>query len=299
MKKLLVFILIMSGLASLAQAQYKPEKGNFTTELQLSLFSINAKVDYYDETVSYSNGPLSMAGFRFRYFFSDKLAFRTTIGFNFDHDKTVRNIDREYTLYVYNYDYYPLKALETGERTEKNRYTTFSIAPGLEYHFGDWERMSLYVGGELLFGVMTSKSTVEGNADAMLYNMSYYGNEDYWGMMHSEASIETKNCRSYYGGYSDEYTQNAPMFFGFNAIFGMDFYIYKSLYMGAELGLGYAFETYLKGSYKETSIITITPDGGMPIIKDDPSVDEKLDDKMTSGNFGFRYNPMIRIGWRF
>ena len=297
MKKLLVFILILSGLASLAQAQYKPEKGNFTTELQLSLFSINAKVDYDGETVSYSNGPLSMAGFRFRYFFSDKLAFRTTIGFNFDHDKTVRNIDGTYAYYLDD-SYYSFKALVTGERTEKNRYTTFSIAPGLEYHFGDWERMSLYVGGEVLFGMMTSKSTVEENADAMLYT-TYYGSEDYWGIAHTEASIETKNCRSEYGGYSNKYTQNAPMFFGFNAIFGMDFYIYKSLYMGAELGLGYAFETYLKGSYKETTLTVIAPDGGTPIIKHDTPVDEKLDNKMSSGNFGFRYNPMIRLGWRF
>jgi len=78
----------------------------------------------------------------------------------------------------------------------------------------------------------------------------------------------------------------------------MDFYIYKGLYMGAELGLGYAFETYLKGSYKETTTTITTPYNGMSVKKTD-SKEEKFEDKMTSGNFGFRYNPMIRLGWRF
>ena len=289
MKKVFIFILILSGLANLAQAQYKPEKGNFTTELQLSLFSFNAKFDYYDEPVSYSSGPLSMAGFRFRYFFSDKLALRTTIGFNFDHDKYSRDFDDET-------NYWDYKIISNGNRTEKNRYTTFSIAPGLEYHFGDWERMSLYVGGELLFGITTSKSTVDLTSDEWYYTrLSYYeDNYVYTGMTHSERSIEAKNCRY---GYSYGY-QNAPMTFGVNAIFGMDFYIYKGLYMGAELGLGYAFETYLKGSYKETVTTITTPYGGTPDIETD-FIDEKFEDKMTSGNFGFRYNPMIRLGWRF
>ena len=278
MKKVLVFIMIMSGLSVLAQAQYKPEKGNFTTELQFSLFNINAKVDYYDETAEFSTGPFTMAGLRFRYFFSEKLALRATLGFDFNHNKVVKEIDDNYYYY----------GDVTGEYIAKNRYSTFSIAPGLEYHFGNWERMSLYAGGELLFGVRTSKSTIEENIDAYDF---------YNGMFHYESLIETKNCS--YGGYYDDwyygrYTQNAPMFVGLNALFGMDFYLYKGLYMGAEFGVGYTYQTYLKGSVKATE--TITYNGGMPQTD---FTEIKLEDDISSGNFSVRYNPMIRFGWRF
>jgi len=149
-----------------------------------------------------------------------------------------------------------------------------------------------------LFGITTSKSTVDVTSDEWYYTRSSYYDDNYvyTGMTHSERSIETKNCRYGYGyGYG---YQNAPLTFGINAIFGMDFYIYKGLYMGAELGLGYAFETYLKGSYKETVTTVTTPYNGLP-VKETDSKDEKFEDKMTSGNFGFRYNPMIRLGWRF
>jgi hypothetical protein len=294
MKKVLVFILIMSGFAVLAQAQYKPEKGNFTTELQFSLFNINAKVDYDDEVTDISTGPFSMPGLRFRYFFSEKLALRATLGFDFGHDKVVKNLDET----IDNYYYY--KDITTGEYTAKNRYNTFSIAPGLEYHFGKWERMSLYVGGELFLGVTTSKSTIEEKLMTLRYEMPYYYGDEYVFIetIETEKSIEAKNCKRGYDGYGNKYVQNAPLSFGVNALFGMDFYIYKGLYMGAEFGLGYTYNTYLKGSYTENSTIITTPNGGMPDIEE-KSIDQKAEDKITSGNFSVRYNPMIRLGWKF
>jgi len=292
MKKVLILVLIMSGLTSLSQAQFKPEKGNFTTELQLSLFNYNIKVDYYGETIDYSTGPFSMPGFRFRYFFSEKLALRTTIGLNFDHDKISRDFFNEN-------EYGQSKIIKSGNNTYKNRYTTFSIAPGLEYHFGDWERMSLYVGGELFFGVTTSKSTVDVSSDEFHYSRTYYEDEFFlFKTIYTERTIETKNCSYYNSEYNYGYRQNAPMNLGINALFGMDFYIYKGLYMGAELGFGYSYETYLKGSYTENSTIVTTPASGIPNIVTD-SKDEKLEDKISSGNLSFRYNPMIRVGWRF
>jgi hypothetical protein len=295
MKKVLVFILIMSGLACFAQDQHKPEKGNFTTELQFSPFAINVKVDYYDEIANVSTGPFSMSGLRFRYFFSEKLALRTTLGFDFDHDKTVRNLDETIDEWYYKY-------VITGEYTEKSRSSMFSIAPGLEYHFGNWERMSLYVGGELFFGITTSKSTIDENIERLYYERSGYGTDDYVYVkkIETEKSIETKNCRREYDdwyGYG-RYVQNAPMAFGINALLGMDFYIYKGLYMGAEFGFGYSYQTYLKGSHKESSKITTTLSGGRPDTVENTKED-KVEDKVSSGNFSVRYNPMIRLGWKF
>jgi hypothetical protein len=293
MKKVLIFILILSGFTSLAQDQFKPVKGNFTTELQLSLFNLNAKIDYYDETIDYSSGPFSMPGFRFRYFFNEKLALRTTLGLNFDHDK-----------YSHDYDdvdeYYHSKVETSGNYTAKNRYTTFSISPGIEYHFGNFERMSLYVGGEIYFEVTTSKSTVDDNKTQMYYEREFYnGDYVFTEMIQTQKTMEMKNCsygRFYYDDYYyyDELYQNAPMFFGVNALLGMDFYIYKGLYMGAELGFGYTYKSYLKGSYKETS--TTTVDGEITV---EDSENKKLEDKRSGGNLSFRYNPMIRFGWKF
>jgi len=289
MKKVLILVLIMSGLTSLSQAQFKPERGNFTTELQFSPFNFNVKVDYDEEKVDYSTGPFSMPGFRFRYFFSEKLALRTTIGLNFDHDKISRNLDETIQDYYHKYEY-------SGKYIEKNRYTAFSIAPGLEYHFGDWDRMSLYVGGELFLGFKTSKGTIEDNREGMYYERDWYSGEYFYvGTFYSEKFVETKNCKrvSYCDSYGcrEKYVQNAPLFFGFNALIGMDFYIYKGLYMGAELGFGYTFETYLKGYHKETITSNLEP---QPITTED-----KAEDKISAGNLSFRYNPMIRLGWRF
>jgi len=293
MKKVLVFILIMSGLAILAQAQYKPEKGNFTTELQFSLFNFNAKVDYYEETADITTGPFTMPGLRFRYFFNEKLALRATIGLNFDHDKVVKNLDDST-------EYWTEKRITTGERINKNRSTTFSIAPGLEYHFGKWERMSLYVGGELFFGITTSKSTIDENKNELCYKRDYYEDEYYYEkLVSTQTSTETKNCKGYgYDGYNNKYIQSSPMAFGLNALCGMDFYIYKGLYMGAEFWIGYTYQTYLNGSYKENSTTITTPSIGEPIIKDDFK-EVKVENKITSGNFDINCNPMIRLGWRF
>jgi hypothetical protein len=303
MKIKFVFIMILSCLATFAQEQYKPVKGSFTTELQFSPFNININIDVNNENFGLSTGPFTMPALRLRYFFSNKLALRTSLNLNFDNDKAVINLD--YTEYSYNNN--NLKFVRTGELTVKNSFNTFSIAPGLEYHFGDWERMSLYIGGELFFGITTSKTTVDEETEAMIYIRDYWnGNyEDYsfYGSNTTTITIEMKNCSErYYDKYPyyDYYyfSQNAPKTFGVNAVFGMDLYIYKGLYMGAEFGLGYTFKTYLNGSYKGDIVSVTTPVNGTPDIQK-TETDEKFEDKITSGNLNFRYNPMIRFGWRF
>ena len=301
MKRTVILALVFVGLASYAQEQqYKPVKGNFTTEMQLSFLSINAQINMDYEAFSYSTGPLSMQGLRFRYFISDKVALRATLGMNFNDHQVERNIDETRHLWI-NPSYFEL--VVTGESIEKRSNKTFSFAPGLEYHFGDWERMSLYVGGELFFGRTTTSSELDVKTEALMYYQN--NSEVYFGMHHSELSIKSKNCVVNYNSYNANFEiygvrQNAPIFYGINLLMGMDFYIYKSLYMGAEFGLGYTYDTYLKGTYEGSYIQTITPSGGGPVINlNDDSIDEKMEDKISSSNFSVVYNPMIRIGWRF
>ncbi|MCL2074717.1 MAG: hypothetical protein FWH18_12415 [Marinilabiliaceae bacterium] len=292
---ILTLAIVFVGLTSYAQEQYKPVKGNFTTEMQLSLLSINAKIDINNESIDYSSGPLSMQGLRFRYFVSDKLALRASLGLNFNNFHAEREIDE--TAHMWSSPYY-FKLVETGESIEKTSSRTFSIAPGIEYHFGDWERMSLYVGCELFWGKTSISSSLDITTDALMYLENY--DDEFYGMYHTEVSVNSENCTAGYNNYYDYYEirQNAPMFYGVNLLMGMDFYVYQNLYLGAEFGLGYTFNTYLKGSYDEKNIQVITPDRGTPEITED-LFEKKLEDKIKSTNFNVRYNPMIRIGWRF
>jgi hypothetical protein len=289
MKKFFILTIALISIAGGVQAQYKQEKGSFLPELQFSLFNVNTKIDVDGEILDYSTGPFSMPGFRFRYFFTDRLALRTTINIDFDHDKVKRNIDETN-------EHYGGKEVITGEYTKKDKSTEFSIAPGLEYHFGNWERMSVYLGGELFFGIRTTKNTIDLETEALYYSRDYNSGEYIFsGIRKQTSSFEAKNCTS---NWTDHYVQNGKMVFGVSALAGMDFYIYKGLYMGAELGLGYTYSTFLKGNVKENDEIIQTPVQGAIII-DKYNEEIKLEDKISNGNFSFKCNPMIRFGWKF
>jgi len=281
----LIIVLAFASKVGVAQTDYKLDKGNITTELQLSLFNTSGKIHYNDddETVSYlSTGPLSLSGLRLRYAFSEKLALRATVGLDFGHNSTKRKHDDIIT----DFNGIPI-GFGKGSSMDKSKHTEFSVAPGIEYHFGNWERMSVYFAGEVLFGMRMTN----GSSEMEVEITDFLGG----GMSNYKilTTLKTKNCeetRSYYPYYTPSYRQNGVFYLGIAASIGMDFYIYKGLYLGAELGLGYLYANALKGSVTvSTKINGVTSE----------PVDIKLDDKINSGNLAFRCNPMIRIGWKF
>jgi len=290
MKKFFILTLISSSLAVFAQEQYKPEKGSFTTELQFNPFGINTKIDAYDERIDFSTGPISMDGLKLRYFVSEKIALRLALGLNFDQNSRVREIDDTEGGYYYQF-------VRTGEFSEENSHTTFSVATGFEYHFGNFERLSVYLGGEVLYGSTTTRSKISQD----LTRTGSYTDYDYWDEFifqeSTKSTLELKNCSYYYGCCGDDFFQNAPVFFGGNIVLGMDFYVYKGLYLGVEFGFGYTHSSMKKGSYKRDYVSLTTINGSSSRTED--SIDKKLGDKITSNNIGFRYSPMIRLGWRF
>ena len=290
----LFFISIFLAFANamgVAQTQYKFEKGNISTELQLSLFSFSAKIDYDDETFNYSTGPFSMPGLRLRCALTEKLLLRTTVGLDFGHNTIKKKLDDTVRQY-----YYPMTVV-TGTSTDKNRYTEYSIALGLEYHLGNWERMSVYLGGELFFGQRITNGTAELDRKYEHYEYSWT-NPDIvlYETVETTNSLTTKNCRT--DGW--DYVQNGRMVFGINLVAGMDFFIYKGLYLGAELGLGYGYTNLLKGTAKGNykTVITDHSSNGHTTTSE-REIDKKLKDQITNGNLSFRCNPMIRLGWRF
>lgn len=255
---------------------YKLEKGSVTTELNFSPFSFNLNFD----GEKLSTGPFAMPGLRIRVGLNNKWALRANVQLDFGHNKINENLD---DIYENNYS----KTVKTGTRIGKDNYTQFTFAPGFEYHFGNWERLSIYVGGEAILGFRVSQGSFEEDSREMLFHSDYFDEElKLVNTTETKTSLKTKNL-----------DQTGKMFFGVNALAGFDFYVYKGLYLGAELGLGYTHSKVLKGSEKgKRETITTTPDG---VTVNTENIDEVFDDKIAGGNLGFRCNPMIRLGWRF
>jgi hypothetical protein len=269
-------------------APYKLEKGSITTELNFSPFSIN--VNYDDE--SFTTGAFTMPALRLRYALSNKLALRANIGLDYGHNKIKENLDDTY-------DEYWQRWVTTGDYINKRNYTNFSFAPGIEYHFGKWERLSFYVGGELLFGFKITHNNVDLNSKTSVYNMDYMGEPHLMQEMTTVSTLQTKNCTYTYGPWGAHYTRTGKMFFGINALTGFDVYVYKGLYLGAELGLGYTYSLALKGTVKGEETTTTWNAHSDETNTNTSEIDELFNDKITDGRFNFKCNPMIRLGWRF
>lgn len=187
MKKVIFTLVIVCFAAMYSHAQFKPEGGTFTTELQFSPFS---------------SQPFSEVGIRGRYFFNDNLALRLNLDFGITSSKVESGTG-------------------TTKATAKYSETTFSILPGIEYHLGNMERVSPYVGAELGFTSFGTKAKVEGD----------------------NYTSEITNGGSDRDGYNE---------LGIGIVLGVDFYIVQGLYMGAELGFGFGMATAKKGEESVT-----------------------------------------------
>lgn len=133
---------------------------------------------------------------------------------------------------------------------KKTTVTTFSLMPGFEYHFNKYERISPYVGGEI-------------------------------GVLAGTTKVKTDNTLN-----DDNSLSKAPMVgFGINVVTGVDVYLCKGLYLGAELGLGYNSLDTKRGTVKTVTGSTTT------------EVDGNTSDMVSS--FGFHATPSLRVGWHF
>lgn len=239
MKKIVLAAMICLAFVGTTQAQYKPEAGSFTTELQFTpMGNLVSNVNTSGLGISGAPSPIFGLdlGFKGRYFISDNLAVRLTLGFG---NTTLKEVD--YNMYSDGKEY---------EDVLKTKTSNFVIAPGIEYHFAGFERLSPYVGAEFLFGTLTNKTD---------FTTSH--NADY-----------TK-------------TKQKGTSLGINLVAGFDFYVYKGLYLGAELGFGYS-SAKVKDTESEQQVGGVTTS----VIPEDY-------DKTTT--IGFNCKPAIRLGWRF
>ncbi len=186
MKKLLLVAgLAFASLAANAQSEFKPVKGDVSTEFGLTGGVLNSDFKL-------SEGSLLKA----RYFFQEKLALRA--GFNLSVDNETANA----------------YGANSEQGNVKRNQTDFLFSLGIEKHFTGTERLSPYVGLDILYGISSEKDS--------------YSN-----------SNNNINAPVYVANVSGERKGPGNTGFGLRAITGADYYFTKKVFLGVEGGFGF------------------------------------------------------------
>ena len=168
--------------SSSSTSEFKPTQGTITAEVGIT-GGILSTTPVLNETAA-----------KFRYFFKDDIAFRLGLGIASDKKETVTGTS-------------PFTDTETAKYGSK----TFNL--GVEKHFSGAERLSTYVGFDLLLGFSSASNTLV------------------------EVRPSSTTTTTVEG--SDTNGKRAGSSFGFRVTTGADYYFSKKLYLGVEVGLGY------------------------------------------------------------
>ncbi len=139
------------------------------------------------------------------------------------------------------------------ELKSSNSGLTINLRPGYEMHFEGTDRLSPYVGGEVDIAIATSSDVTEVQVETEVYENTVKG-------------------------------QSGFTRFGLNAIAGVDYYVAKRLYLGTEMGFGFALTS-------NSTIKTETTIPGAPNIADQ--------NQGSSLNIGPNVLGQIRLGYLF
>ena len=210
MKKLALVLAVSLVTCASSFAQYQPEAGTVTTEIQFNPFNQDGE-------------NFSIDGLKLRYFFNEKHALRLNLGFGVGSNKYSDDGVNETTDEKWSTDL-------------KSKTGNFTLGLGYEYHINVAPRFSVYVGGETGFTVTTAKTKINGKTgsdetDVTIKN--YYTNDVENGMGNFDPT-DPFNGISPTGAFT----------YNLQALTGFDFYMYKGLYCGAEFGLQFRTTKY-------------------------------------------------------
>ncbi len=261
MKKLL--LIVASVLLSLQGfAQYTPIKGDFSTELSFNPFTTDFK------SLQLNGGKLKTS-----IFLSEKNALRLGIAF-----EAKSQLSRETLLipeegkYETRQSYYYAKSVYNIDKEDYTRTfdTRGGLSIGYERHFSNLERLDIYAGFEVEADVAWSKK------------------EEYDKTPISEWSY---NEQYVIGDYED-ITKTTSLNLGakLKLLTGANYYLYRSLYLGAELGIGAGYD--LPGSSKKHWKTT------NPHSERREGID-KYDIKQSTLDVSLFCEPSLHIGWVF
>ena len=272
MKKVVLFIALVATTVAGAQAQ-KFQGGEKNLEVQFSPLSGN---------------PIGINGLRFRMFNSESSAIR--VGFSVGGSNDTKVKEQPYEI--------PTGTTVTNmpELYSTSKSFNFSIRPGYEKHFAGTDRLSPYVGAELLFSMESSSYSEEysGAVTAADVDSEFAAKWSTWSLTRSEGSTT----------------------FGLNAIAGADFYFVDNFYLGVELGLGFQNTKHknseIEGDY--ANILFYNPE--QPAINqtfidmlDQDALTLKWEPRTSVGNesngafknssWGPNFQSTLRLGWLF
>lgn len=190
------------ALAQESDNSMKPDAGSITAEINLNLFNLGL----FHGSGASSGNPFSlnngMNQIRGRYFLSSSMAIRA--GLNISASNTRDNFAEN-----------PDGSGATG--TAKQSSMGISLMPGFEKHFAGTNRLSTYVGADLLIGIRSASQKTE-NSDGSAYV--------------KDLSIDYK------GGWANGGARGG-FDFGVRGVAGADFYFIPNVYLGAEFGWGF------------------------------------------------------------
>jgi hypothetical protein len=193
MKKIIAVLTIVICASTFVLAQeFKPVAGDVSVEVNFTPLG---------------NSPIGMNYLKGRYFLADDIAFRLGIDLGMKSNKSE-----------------PINTTNSNVTDEfSESYFRFGLFPGIEKHFGNYERFSPYIGAELGFVTKSAKT-------------EYVDNEN-------NTTYEIKG--EWFDGSNRGFTS-----IGINVLAGADFYFTPRMYLGAEIGFG--FKTISWGEVEET-----------------------------------------------
>lgn len=232
MKKIFLAVLAIVGVCNTTSAQYTPQKNDIAVEVGFTPFKSNGDVFKLNEE----------AQFKVRWMVSDKDALRFKLGVGIDNNTNTTDYTKGEKVIINptapsTYTY--------GTQETKNKKTAFSINVGYERHFNLSDRIDLYAGGEVGFTTV-SRSATENN------NYVTEGYDANGTLVSTAAWSVNKEYKS-----MDADKNNSRNEFTVAALTGIDFYVYKGLYLGAELGIKFATgKSANKGYYTRSTSMT-------------------------------------------
>lgn len=270
MKKFLFLVAATLLVASYSHAQYLPEKGAISTEVQFNPFDQDGKMFKLD-------------GLKVRYFFTDNDAFRMKIGFGLKHDSFSVTDDSDKPEDGSTAPYYSY------ENAYKSTSGNVDFSLGYERHFSISKRLGAYVGASVGFNRHFASTDID-----MTTTHHYYDNRRWRSEVTSldEAKIsngtfteipEDVEADELPGKVDDRaYWEVKAALFA-----GADFYVYKGLYVGTEFGLGLSSSKLSKMKYKTN------------LSDESDNVEFETNDNSRSTKLGVYIEPVLRLGWTF